>query len=64
MSFDKDDDPVQSAVKQCALTQRMIDITGKQLDGLRTQCRTTEEITQKEIREAEVRYQFCCEDCI
>ena len=49
-----EDDPVEGVIKLCTMTQRMIDITGKQLDCLRTQCKTTEEITQKEIKEAEV----------
>ena len=54
MSSEMEEDPTQSAIKLCGMTQCMIDITAKQLESLRTQCRTTEEITQKEIREAEV----------
>ena len=59
MSCDIPDDPVESAITHCAMTQCMIDITSKQLDGLRTQCSVTEEITQKEIRESEVRMLHC-----
>ena len=54
MSSERDEDPFEAAVKLCSVTQCMIDLTAKQLDGLRTQCVATEEITQKEIREAEV----------
>ena len=53
MSSERDEDPFETE-KLCSMTQRMIDLTAKQLDGLRTQCVTTEEITQKEIKEAEV----------
>ena len=56
MSSEKEEDPIESAIKLCSVTQCMIDLTAKQLDGLRTQCVTTEEITQKEIREAEVNF--------
>ena len=34
---------------------KMIDLTAKHLEGLRTICVATEEITQKEIKETEVR---------
>ena len=54
MSSERDEDPFEVAVKLCSVTQCMVDLTAKQLDGLRTQCVATEEITQKEIREAEV----------
>ncbi len=56
MSSEKEEDPIEAAVNSCSETQFMIDLTAKQLDGLRTQCVTTEEITQKEIREAEVKF--------
>jgi len=52
------DDAIKRAIELCHMTQCMIDITAKQLDGLRTVCSTSEEITQKEIRESEVR--ACC----
>ena len=44
----------KQAIKTCTNTQRMIDFTAKHLNGLRLECATTEEITQIEIREAEV----------
>ena len=50
-----EDDPIIGALNLCKTTQCMIDITSKQLEALRTECSTAEEITQKEIREAEVR---------
>ena len=59
MSSEREEDPIQNAIKQCGMIQCVIDNTAKQLDGLRTQCSTTEEITQKEIREAEVRAVSC-----
>ena len=49
------DDAVKRTVELCRMTQCMIDITAKQLDGLRTVCSTAEQITQNEIRESEVR---------
>ena len=52
------DDAIKRAIELCHMTQCMIDITAKQLDGLRTLCSTSEEITQKEIRESEVRYRI------
>jgi len=45
---------VNDALKGCRMTQSMIDITAKQLFGLR-QCRTSEDLIQKEICECEVR---------
>ena len=54
MSSGKEKDPIQIAIDQCVMTQCVIDNTAKQLEGLRTQCSTAEEITQKEIKEAEV----------
>ncbi|ESO97857.1 hypothetical protein LOTGIDRAFT_104167 [Lottia gigantea] len=47
------DDSVEQALKTCKMVQFMIDFTAKQLLGLRTECKKTEEITQKEIRETE-----------
>lgn len=43
----------KQAIKTCTTNQCMIDFTAKHLNGLRLECATTEEITQKEIREAE-----------
>ena len=56
MSVEKNrsEESPERVVDQCVVTQCMIDITVKQLNGLRTQCSTTEEITQKEICESEV----------
>lgn len=54
MSSEKPRDPIQNAIDQCYMTQCVLDNTAKQLVGLRTQCSTAEEITQKEIKEAEV----------
>ncbi|XP_071110703.1 kinase suppressor of Ras 2-like isoform X2 [Haliotis cracherodii] len=54
MSCDFDmQDPVEQAINACKMVQFMIDFTAKQLVGLRTQCATTEQITQKEIRDTE-----------
>lgn len=44
----------KQAIKTCTTYQCMIDFTAKQLNGLRIECATTEEITQKEIRDTEV----------
>ena len=44
----------KQAIKTCTTNQCMIDFTAKHLNGLRIECATTEEITQREIREAEV----------
>ena len=51
------EDPVRRATELCIVSQSMIDITAEKLFGLRTQLhcsRTTEELIQNEIREAEV----------
>ena len=44
---------VADTLNVCRMTQSMIDITAKQLFGLR-QCRTSEDLIQKEICECEV----------
>ena len=44
----------KQAIKTCTNLQIMIDFTAKHLNGLRSECSTTTEITQKEIKEAEV----------
>lgn len=48
---DTEGDSVENVI---ATVQSMIDFTAKHLDGLRTQCATTEEITQRQIRDTEV----------
>jgi len=53
-SSDTESDAVEKAITMCKTAQGMIDFTAKHLDGLRTQCVTTEELTQKEIRNTEV----------
>ena len=50
-----EDNPVQNAINMCEMIEYMINNNAKRLDGLRTQCSVTEEITQKEIRELEVK---------
>ncbi|KAL5015972.1 hypothetical protein ScPMuIL_005561 [Solemya velum] len=47
---DTEGDSVENVI---ATVQSMIDFTAKHLDGLRTQCATTEEITQRQIRDTE-----------
>ena len=44
---------VTDTLNTCRMTQSMIDITAKQLFGLR-QCQTSEDLIQKEICECEV----------
>ena len=58
MATESEEDPVKKALDQCMMIQSVIDFTAKHLYGLRTQCATTEEITQNEIRESEVRFSF------
>lgn len=41
------------------VVQSMIDISADRLDGLRTQCATSAELTQQEIRTLEVTCHFC-----
>ena len=43
------------AIVDLATIQDMIDISVERLDGLRTQCATSAELTQNEIRTLEVR---------
>ncbi|XP_030076013.1 kinase suppressor of Ras 2-like [Microcaecilia unicolor] len=50
---------LQKALQQCELVQNMIDISISNLEGLRTKCATSNDLTQKEIRTLEsklVRY--------
>lgn len=46
---------VHKALQQCELVQNMIDISISSLEGLRTKCATSNDLTQKEIRTLEVR---------
>lgn len=46
---------LQKALQQCELVQNMIDISISSLEGLRTKCATSNDLTQKEIRTLEVR---------
>lgn len=45
---------LQKALEQCELVQNMIDISISSLEGLRTKCATSNDLTQKEIRTLEV----------
>lgn len=57
---------LQKALQQCELVQNMIDISISSLEGLRTKCATSNDLTQKEIRTLEVStiwaewLKFCC----
>lgn len=42
-------------LKEC---QYMIDISAQRLEGLRTKCATTAQLTRQEIRTLEVRYKI------
>ncbi|XP_039188513.1 kinase suppressor of Ras 2 isoform X2 [Crotalus tigris] len=44
---------LQKALQQCELVQNMIDISIANLEGLRTKCATSNDLTQKEIRTLE-----------
>uniref|UniRef100_A0A6I8SHR5 non-specific serine/threonine protein kinase n=1 Tax=Xenopus tropicalis TaxID=8364 RepID=A0A6I8SHR5_XENTR len=44
---------LQKALQQCELVQNMIDISISNLEGLRTKCATSNDLTQKEIRTLE-----------
>ncbi|KAJ7993673.1 hypothetical protein DPEC_G00257110, partial [Dallia pectoralis] len=44
---------LQKAWQQCELVQNMIDISISSLEGLRTKCATSNDLTQKEIRTLE-----------
>lgn len=49
---------LQKALQQCELVQNMIDISISSLEGLRTKCATSNDLTQKEIRTLEVSISF------
>lgn len=57
-SSDTDSEAVERTIQMCTTVQDMIDVTAKHLDGLRTICATTEEITRKEIKSTEVTCRF------
>lgn len=44
--------------------QSMIDISANRLEGLRTQCATSVELTQQEIRTLEVRVKYILKGCM
>ncbi|XP_060641451.2 kinase suppressor of Ras 2 isoform X2 [Anolis sagrei] len=46
---------LQKALQQCELVQNMIDISISNLEGLRTKCATSNDLTQKEIRTLETK---------
>lgn len=50
------EDSVTKAIEACNTAQAMIDINAEHLDGLRTQCATSAELTQHEIRTLEVSF--------
>lgn len=55
MSSDDDlEEVIRQATRTCTTNQCMIDLTSEHLDELRTQCASTDKITQKEIKDAEV----------
>lgn len=45
----------RDAIQMIETTQSMIDVSADRLEGLRTQCFTSAELTQQEIRTLEVR---------
>lgn len=45
---------LQKALQQCELVQNMIDLSISNLEGLRTKCAASNDLTQKEIRTLEV----------
>ncbi|KPP58466.1 hypothetical protein Z043_123705 [Scleropages formosus] len=51
---------LQKALQQCELVQNMIDISISSLEGLRTKCATSNDLTQKEIRTLEMSLQVMC----
>ncbi len=48
------DESVKKTIESCSTAQAMIDINAKHLEGLRTECAITAELTQNEIRTLEV----------
>jgi hypothetical protein len=49
------DENVRKTIENCQTAQAMIDINAKHLEGLRTECAISAELTQNEIRNLEVR---------
>lgn len=56
MTKSEDQQPLslQKALQQCELVQNMIDLSISNLEGLRTKCAASNDLTQKEIRTLEV----------
>lgn len=48
------DDTQEQDLKNLQILQSMIDVSAERLEGLRTQCATSAELTQHEIRTLEV----------
>lgn len=44
----------QDLIRHLHIVQNMIDVSAERLEGLRTQCATSAELTQQEIRTLEV----------
>ncbi|KFM62098.1 Kinase suppressor of Ras 2, partial [Stegodyphus mimosarum] len=53
MADSETEDNINKAIEACNTAQAMIDINAEHLDGLRTQCATSAELTQHEIRTLE-----------
>lgn len=47
---------IRDAIQMMETIQSMIDVSADRLEGLRTQCSTSAELTQQEIRTLEVGY--------
>lgn len=58
------DEAVVKAIESCATAQAMIDINAQHLEGLRTECAITQELTQMEIRTLEVSKKCISTHCI
>jgi hypothetical protein len=52
------DECIKKTIESCLTAQAMIDINAKHLEGLRTECAITAELTQNEIRTLEVSLYF------
>lgn len=52
-----DEGSEQELRKTLHIIQSMIDVSSERLEGLRTKCSTTAELTQQEIRTLEVKLQ-------
>lgn len=51
----EEENKIKTAVEACVTAQAMIDINADHLDGLRTECATSVELTQNEIRALEAK---------